>query len=167
MIKKIVSICLAIFIIAILGIFILSQTNQNNTPSSNRQDQANNSTSSGQDSISLGHIANQNPQNTSSTNTSNTANSNTRANPLVNLTTSYTSSEVAKHNTRNDCWMIIINKVYNVTDYLSFHPGGVGAMLPYCGAEATRAFDTKDQGQPHSNQANSLLNNYFVGDLKT
>lgn len=63
--------------------------------------------------------------------------------------------------------MIIDNKVYDVTDYLNFHPGGVGAMLPYCGAEATRAFDTKDQGQPHSREASSLLNNYFVSDLKS
>lgn len=74
-------------------------------------------------------------------------------------------TEIAKHNYTNDCWLIINNKVYNVTSYLSQHPGGTSAVAPYCGGEATRAFQTKDQGTPHSNQANNLVAVFLIGDL--
>lgn len=73
--------------------------------------------------------------------------------------------EISKHNTVRDCWLIISNKVYNVTSYLSVHPGGAGTISPYCGKEATQAFQTKDIGRPHSSYANSLLANYYLGDL--
>jgi cytochrome b involved in lipid metabolism len=72
---------------------------------------------------------------------------------------------VAKHNSPNDCWMIINGKVYNLTPFLSAHPGGVGTMTPYCGQDGSRAFATKDIGRPHSSYAQSLLGNYFIGDL--
>ncbi|PWB38675.1 MAG: hypothetical protein C3F02_03110 [Parcubacteria group bacterium] len=75
------------------------------------------------------------------------------------------AAAVARHNFVRDCWLIINSKVYNVTNYLSAHPGGVATITPYCGQEATRAFDTRDQGRPHSNYANSLLVNYYIGDF--
>ncbi len=74
-------------------------------------------------------------------------------------------SEIAKHNTAADCWLIINNKVYNVTGYLSIHPGGTGTITPYCGKEATQAFNTKDIGKPHSTSANNLLTDYYIGNL--
>lgn len=73
--------------------------------------------------------------------------------------------EIAKHNTVRDCWLIINNKVYNVTSYLFIHPGGSGMIFPYCGKEATRAFQTKDIGRPHSSYADSLLASYYLGEL--
>jgi len=36
----------------------------------------------------------------------------------------YTLSDVQKHNTSGDCWMILSGGVYNVTSYISQHPGG-------------------------------------------
>ena len=80
-----------------------------------------------------------------------------------------TSTEVAKHNTSNDCWIIVNNKIYDVSQYLKFnlHPGENATITPYCGKEATRAFDTKDRSnpKPHSTNANSMLTDYYVGDL--
>ncbi len=74
--------------------------------------------------------------------------------------------EVAKHNSENSCWMIIGNKIYDVTSYLPIHPGGVQSMLPYCGQDATQAFNTKGgKGGPHSSYADNLLAAYLVGDL--
>ncbi|MGD0764801.1 MAG: cytochrome b5-like heme/steroid binding domain-containing protein [Dehalococcoidia bacterium] len=75
------------------------------------------------------------------------------------------AAEVAKHNSGGDCWLIINNKVYNVTSYLGSHPGGRGTITPYCGKEATHAFDTKDIGVSHSQRAVSHLDSLYVGDL--
>jgi cytochrome b involved in lipid metabolism len=52
-----------------------------------------------------------------------------------------------------------------VTSYLGIHPGGAGAILPYCGKDATTAFATKDISRPHSSAASNLLTNYYIGDL--
>ena len=55
-------------------------------------------------------------------------------------TPALTPSEVAKHNTKEDCWVIIENHVYNVTDFLEDHPGGKRAILMYAGKDATKEF---------------------------
>src|SRR3989344_748330 len=80
-----------------------------------------------------------------------------------------TQTQVAVHKTAADCWIIISNKIYNVSPFLSQHPGGVGAITPYCGQEATIAFQTHGQagGSNHSSYAYSLLTSYYVGDLNT
>lgn len=75
--------------------------------------------------------------------------------------TTLNSAEIANHNTTGDCWIIISSKVYNVTNYLKAHPGGVGTISPYCGKDAAQAF----QGQGHSSYASSLLGSYFIGNL--
>lgn len=49
--------------------------------------------------------------------------------------------EVQKHNQKNDCWVIIHNRVYDVTDFLPEHPGGPDIILKYAGKDATKAFD--------------------------
>lgn len=49
--------------------------------------------------------------------------------------------EVRKHNTKDDCWVIIHGKAYDVTDFLQEHPGGSGIIVKYAGKDATKAFD--------------------------
>lgn len=77
------------------------------------------------------------------------------------------AAEVAKHNSAGDCWMILNGKVYDFTGFLASHPGGIGTMTPYCGADGSLAYTTKDlnPGRSHSSYAYSLLSSYYLGDL--
>merc|ERR1712207_89988 len=52
-----------------------------------------------------------------------------------------TMDEVAKHTTKEDCWVVLHNKVLNVTSFLSQHPGGELAILTFAGKDATAEFD--------------------------
>jgi len=47
-------------------------------------------------------------------------------------------SEVAKHNTRNDCWVVLMGKVYDLTAFLDKHPGGPHPILSWAGRDATK-----------------------------
>ncbi|CAK9436847.1 uncharacterized protein LODBEIA_P13690 [Lodderomyces beijingensis] len=49
--------------------------------------------------------------------------------------------EVAKHNKKDDCWVIIHDKAYDLSDFLDEHPGGPAIILKYAGKDATTAFD--------------------------
>lgn len=76
------------------------------------------------------------------------------------------AAEVARHNTANDCWMIINGKVYNLTSYIKLHPGGVAMIDQSCGRDGTALYQTKGGGGGnHSSYAYNLLANYLVGSL--
>lgn len=96
-------------------------------------------------------------------NNKNSAIENGQNEPIETLTI----ETVAGHNSASDCWMIIEGKVYDFTEYFTLHPGGAEAVLEYCGADGSEAYRTKDYADPknHSEYANSLLQNYFLGNL--
>ncbi|KAJ3169982.1 hypothetical protein HDU87_000504 [Geranomyces variabilis] len=52
----------------------------------------------------------------------------------------YTPEELAEHRKRDDIWMALQGKVYNVTQYLKFHPGGAGQLMRGAGKDATELF---------------------------
>jgi cytochrome b involved in lipid metabolism len=78
---------------------------------------------------------------------------------------SLTLESVQSHATETDCYMIIENRVYDVTSYLPSHPAGPETMIPYCGKDATDAFNSI-KGKGHSQSAKAMLETYLVGDLK-
>lgn len=45
----------------------------------------------------------------------------------------YSPQELQKHNSGDDCWYYLYNKVWHMTPYLARHPGGVAVMLAACG----------------------------------
>ncbi|KAG2412058.1 cytochrome b2 [Aspergillus terreus] len=49
--------------------------------------------------------------------------------------------DVAQHNSRESCWVIVHGKAYDVTDFLPEHPGGQKIILKYAGKDATEEFD--------------------------
>ncbi|VVC00016.1 Cytochrome b5-like Heme/Steroid binding domain protein [uncultured archaeon] len=74
------------------------------------------------------------------------------------------AAEVAKHSSKGDCWMTINGNVYDLSSFTT-HPGG-DAYVPYCGTEATAAFETKGgTGKTHSSNAAALLPNFLVGAI--
>ncbi|KAF5383433.1 hypothetical protein D9757_006149 [Collybiopsis confluens] len=50
-------------------------------------------------------------------------------------------SDVAGHSNASSCWIIIKNQVYDVTEFLSRHPGGPSIILRYAGRDATSAYE--------------------------
>lgn len=74
---------------------------------------------------------------------------------------------VAAHNTPSDCWLVINNNIYNISDYIETHPAGEKNITDYCGKEATAAFETRPTGSgtPHSDLARQMLAKYYIGDL--
>ena len=78
-------------------------------------------------------------------------------------TKSYTKAEVAAKNTASNCWTIVGNKVYDLTQWISRHPGGSGAIASLCGVDGTSGFKGKHGS---SGRPNSILDGYYIGDLK-
>ncbi|XP_024296431.1 cytochrome b5 [Oncorhynchus tshawytscha] len=76
--------------------------------------------------------------------------------------TYYTLEEVKTHNKRTDAWLIIHDKVYNITSFLAEHPGGEDVLMAQAGTDATVSFE--DVG--HSKDARAMLINYYIGELK-
>ncbi|KAK6197470.1 cytochrome b5-like heme/steroid binding domain-containing protein [Scheffersomyces amazonensis] len=51
-----------------------------------------------------------------------------------------TKDELKKHKIRNDCWTSINGKVFNITPYVDFHPGGVDEIMKCAGRDGTALF---------------------------
>ncbi|KAI1497342.1 FMN-dependent dehydrogenase [Biscogniauxia marginata] len=49
--------------------------------------------------------------------------------------------EVAKHDNKESCWVIVHGKAYDVTEFLPEHPGGMKIILKYAGKDATAEFE--------------------------
>eukprot|EP00958_Prasinococcus_capsulatus_P010685 scaffold1042_cov401-Prasinococcus_capsulatus_cf.AAC.12 len=83
----------------------------------------------------------------------------TTASPTPQAT--YTKEEVAKHDKRDDCWIIVDGKVYDVTDYVEEHPGG-DAILNNAGADSSDAF----HGPQHPSRVFDIVDDFLIGTLK-
>ena len=74
---------------------------------------------------------------------------------------------LASHATPEDCWMAIRATVYDLSLYLPEHPSRPDIVLPWCGKDASEAYNTKGKGRKHSAAADELLANYKIGTLTT
>ncbi|OCH96387.1 hypothetical protein OBBRIDRAFT_718882 [Obba rivulosa] len=57
------------------------------------------------------------------------------------MSKTWSLEEVAKHNTPSSCWVIVNNKVYDVTEFLPGHPGGAQVILRHAGSDATTVYE--------------------------
>lgn len=71
---------------------------------------------------------------------------------------------VATHNTASNCWSIVNGNVYNLTGWITLHPGGSGVIQTMCGIDASAAFTAQHRTQ--SKPAGKLAL-YLVGAVGT
>eukprot|EP00741_Cyanophora_paradoxa_P012967 tig00020660_g12523.t1 len=53
--------------------------------------------------------------------------------------------EVRLHNKEDDAWMVFRGKVYNITPYMDFHPGGKDILMKAAGRDGTGLFNKYHQ----------------------
>ena len=54
----------------------------------------------------------------------------------------YTLADLKKHNREEDCWIGLSGRVYDVTRFLAYHPGGKKIVMSVAGKDATQKFST-------------------------
>lgn len=80
------------------------------------------------------------------------------------MVTKITKDQVKKNNTEESCWVIVNDKVYDITSFLVDHPGGDGILLEFAGTDITFVLDDINY-HSHSEAAYDLLTEHYVGDL--
>ena len=75
---------------------------------------------------------------------------------------SYTMADVRANSTRAKCWTVIDKKVYDLTNWISAHPGREAPILFLCGKDGTNSFKAQ-----HANESNPMarLASYLLGPL--
>jgi hemoglobin-like flavoprotein len=75
---------------------------------------------------------------------------------------SFTADEVAKHNSKEDLWLIIENKVYDLTNWQEDHPGGPSLLLQFAGGDATGPAKAAHKG---SKVQLEQMEDFYIGEL--
>ena len=70
--------------------------------------------------------------------------------------------EVAKHNTDEDIWIVINDKVYDVSKYQLEHPGGPIVLMNRAGKHASLAFE---QASHSKNAIENVMPKYLIGTI--
>lgn len=87
--------------------------------------------------------------------------------PLVKASSGISLATVATHNTSDDCWLVVNNNIYNLTDYIYSRSAGENIIVDYCGKEATEIFRSGlgESALPPSGLTTDDLVKYYIGDL--
>lgn len=85
---------------------------------------------------------------------------------FVNKAFAYTVSDIEKHNTPSDCWVVFEDSVYDLTKYLSDHDRYLD-IREWCGKDMTEDFKSKaGVGRDHRVSSYSLLERYNIGKVE-
>ncbi len=83
--------------------------------------------------------------------------------PAASADTSVLSLEtVALNDSEDSCWAVINGNVYDLTDWISSHPGGASRILGLCGKDGTSQFEGQHRG---SGSAEGALEGYLLGSI--
>ena len=69
----------------------------------------------------------------------------------------YTMTDVAAHATSTNCWSAVNGSVYDLTSWVSRHPGGANAIKAMCGSDASSSFNAQHGKFPAAQSALILL----------
>jgi cytochrome b involved in lipid metabolism/uncharacterized membrane protein len=69
---------------------------------------------------------------------------------------------VALNDSEDSCWSVINGNVYDLTDWISSHPGGASRILGLCGIDGTSQFEGQHGG---SAAAEGTLESYLLGSI--
>lgn len=83
--------------------------------------------------------------------------------PLNVTQGSYTMAEVQAANSTTKCWSVINGAVYDLTTWISKHPGGEKEIEAICGKDGTAAFKKQHSSQREPNED---LSKFQIGTLK-
>lgn len=78
----------------------------------------------------------------------------------------YTLEDLAAHKSAQSCWVTFKGKVYDVTAFVSDHPGGDDLILNNAGTDVEDIMKDKDS-HDHSESAYEMLEEYVIGRLGT
>lgn len=77
----------------------------------------------------------------------------------------YTLTDVAEHNTSDDCWVVFQDNVYDLSEYLPSHDRYLD-IRRWCGKDMTDDFKNKSGvGRNHTKSSYALLERYNIGKL--
>lgn len=78
-----------------------------------------------------------------------------------------TIADVSLHDSSSDCWIVVNEQVYDVTEWVPQHPGKE-VIIQGCGTNATYLFENRPMGSgtAHSGRARALLDSYWIGEIK-
>lgn len=184
--KSFLFLILAFFSIILIGVFSFITfknkqfvNNQSNFSIDNKDSQIptnnTNNTSSNKDTRYDNENLNQKTSNDVSNNTNNTTNNQSQNQDTQNKQNNtfiitneqkikyYSLNEVQKHNSKESCWTIIKNYVYDLTEWIDKHPGGADKILSLCGKDGTKSFVKKHSEQEKPER---ILEEHKIGELK-
>jgi cytochrome b involved in lipid metabolism len=78
-----------------------------------------------------------------------------------NYSKSLTMKDVSKHNTKDDCWVVIESHVYDISKFVSDHPGGWLNLENMAGKDCTDAFANYHPASVYR----TLLPTFYIGDV--
>jgi cytochrome b involved in lipid metabolism len=81
---------------------------------------------------------------------------------VISGLTKLTLEEVKKHDSGTSCWSIVYGNVFDLTKWITKHPGGAAVIRAICGKDGSDAFEGQHAGQ--GKPANQL-SNYYLGKL--
>ncbi len=76
--------------------------------------------------------------------------------------TKLTVEEVMKRDSATSCWSIIYDNVFDLTKWITKHPGGAEKIRAICGKDGTNSFERQHTGD---GGAANQLSAYFLGKL--
>lgn len=82
---------------------------------------------------------------------------------MINGSLFFSLAEVAANNSPEKCWAAVNGEVYDLSSWISRHPGGSSAIINMCGKDASEDFN-RQHGRSTAAQAALIL--FKIGSLQ-